>query len=229
MLILNKIASRLLKLFPQSHYPYKAFMHKKKCIFIHIPKNAGSSVLALFNDTGGRKHAKWYDFYEANDYAYDRYHKFAIVREPLARLYSAYKYVVAGGNQSVMDLALKQTIDEKSHDFDSFITNVFSFDFVMQQPLFLPQYLYIFDRQLNSCVDSLLCYETLTSDWQQLALTLSLPKALPWKNASQASNMPILTALSLTKVNEIYHYDYQLLGYKKAVVNNSFEQDSAST
>jgi hypothetical protein len=217
MLILKKIASRLLRLFPRSHYPYKAFMHKKKCIFIHIPKNAGSSVLASFEDKGGRKHAKWYDFYEANDYFYKKYHKFAIVRAPLPRLYSAYNYAVAGGNQSKMDLALKKQIDDGSRSFEDFIHNVLCYDFVMQQPLFLPQYLYVFDRQLNSCVDSLLHYENLFADWQKLALLLSLPKALPWKNSSNVSELPVLSEQSLTKVSAIYHFDYQLLGYKKVL------------
>lgn len=196
-------------------------MHKNKCIFIHIPKNAGSSVLASFDDTGGRKHAKWYDFYEANDYAYQRYHKFAIVREPLARLYSAYSYAIAGGNQSAMDLALKQQIEQDCNDFVSFIHDVLSYDFVMQQPLFLPQYLYIFDRQLNCSIDTILMYENLAAEWKLLATKLSLSNQLPWKNVSAKGVTPKLDELARSKVFDIYSFDYQLLGYEKLAVNRT--------
>ncbi len=221
MLTLKQIGTRLLQRVPLSNYPYKPFMHKHKCIFIHIPKNAGSSVLALFNDTGGRKHAKYYDFYEANDYFYQQYHKFAIIREPFNRLYSAYKYAASGGNQSIMDVTLQQTIDKRCSDFEGFINNVLCYDFVMQQPLFLPQYLYIFDRQLNCSIDSILTYENLVEDWHNLAMKLTLPTKLPWKNPSKQSAMPRLAESALEKVKEIYHFDYQLLDYVEPIYETS--------
>ena len=94
--------------------------HKHKCIFIHIPKNAGSSVERAF---GYIKHIKgkgkhdpawvnkgyWHKNQIGREYpipkiypsphndpsyaeCWDEYFKFAIVRNPWSRLVSSYKY-----------------------------------------------------------------------------------------------------------------------------------------
>lgn len=193
-------------------------MHKHHCIFIHIPKNAGSSVLQAFNDKAGRKHAKWYEFFESNDYFFNRYFKFAIVREPLPRLYSAYSYVLKGGSGSADDIALQQFIIANSHDFESFIQHVLDADFIMLQLLFQPQYLYVFDRQLKSVTDSLLRYENLAHDWQNLAKRRGFVASLPKVNRSNIDKvLPELSESTQAKVELLYKMDYQLLGYTTKV------------
>jgi len=215
MMLLTKLLQRL----PISFYPYKQFMHKNKCIFIHIPKNAGTSILKMFNDNAGRKHAKWYDFYRASHYFFNRYTKFAIIREPLERLHSSYQYYVLGGNKQAEDLAIQQQILAKSDSFESFINNVLNADFLMLQLLFQPQYLYIYDRQLNCRVDVLLRYEHLSQDWNNFAHKMQYPKNLPWLNASKnkydnsEDNSLEISSAARNKVQELYKFDYQLLGY----------------
>lgn len=213
---ISKIISRL----PLAFYPYKPFMHRYKCIFVHIPKNAGTSVLKVFGDDSGRKHAKWFDFFRASNQFFNKYHKFAIIREPMARLYSSYKYAITGGNQSREDLAIQQSIKAKCHSFESFILEVLDADFLMLQLLFQPQYLYIYDRQLACRVDTVLKYETLTNDWKLLAQEKSYPINLPWLNASiDLSNnkkdvsLPVLNKEAISKVHRLYKFDFELLGY----------------
>lgn len=204
---------RLIQKLPITYYPYKSFMHKNKCIFIHIPKNAGTSVLALFNDRGGRKHAKWYDFYESNSYFFKRYHKFAIIREPLKRLYSSYTYGLNGGNQSVGDIALMNQIKDHSDDFNSFIESVLDSHFVMLHLLFQPQYIFIYDQQYNCMVDSILKFESLEHDWANFAALQGFTTELPKKNSTINSNIPTISSKAHEKVSELYDFDYKLLGY----------------
>jgi sulfotransferase famil protein len=218
--LIKQIPSQIIQLFCVAAYPYKNFMHKYQCIFIHIPKTAGSSVLYLFNDKGARWHLSWLHYFRANQPCFKQYYKFAVVREPIARLFSAYNYCLAGGNQSTLDIALQQLIKKNSVDFNGFIINVLSVDFILQQELFLPQYLYLYDWQLICKVDKILRYETLAVDWQKMAKANGYPETLPKVNVgtklSDTQKNQIKSALSATaiaKIQDIYQKDFELLNY----------------
>jgi len=195
-------------------YPYKPFMRKHRCIFIHIPKNAGTSVLQLFGDAGVRRHVPWIHFYRANQYAFNRSLKFSIVRHPLARLYSTYCYCVDGGNRSSDDLALQALIKFGSDNFDGFVLNVLNNDLMMQHELFMPQYLFVFDRQLHCKMDVLLNQEQLAQQWPVFASKHGFGPTLPHINQSSGGQtLPTLSAAALDKVTTTYALDYSLLGY----------------
>jgi len=211
--ILSKIALRLTLNIP----PYVSFMHKHQCIFIHLPKNAGTSVMKAFGYQGSRYHAKWKEFRRLNPKRFEQYHKFAIVREPHHRLRSAYRYLLAGGNQSVEDIALGEMIAKNTTSFEDFVLNFLTPDLVYRTPVLEPQYLYIFDTQDQCQVDTILRYEQLNTDWQLLMDKLDCNISLPWINKSKSDEGTIGTeevAECLAKVRAIYQQDYRLLGYE---------------
>lgn len=209
------LPKRLLNRLPLLYYPYDKFMHRYQCVFVHIPKNAGSSVLKAFDSNSVRWHAKAIEYKRASTYFYHRYYKFAVVREPLARLYSSYCYAKNGGNQQVDDLAFQQHLLDNSTDFSSFIQQVLSYDVLFQQTIFQPQYWYIFDKQHCCQMDKLLRYETLAEDWHTLAKKRKFPTNLPWVNASanKPKSLPSINEAAKQKVYELYYYDFKLLGY----------------
>ena len=189
-------------------------MHKHQCIFIHIPKNAGSSVLGFFGDAGGRKHAFWYDFFESKPYLYEKYYKFCIVRHPLDRLYSAYCYSIKGGNGSDLDKQIMERIVRNSHSFETFIEHVLTPDFLMLQTLFTPQYLYVYDRNYQLKVDKILRYENLQSDWLEITQKLGLTGTLKKVNQSRSVNeIPPLNEKSRLKIQKLYAFDFKLFQY----------------
>ena len=66
--------------------------YKNEIIFIHIPRNAGTSILRSFkmNYIG---HHNWDDYKRLNSYwMINKYKKFCVFRDPLERFISSYNY-----------------------------------------------------------------------------------------------------------------------------------------
>ena len=78
---------------------YADHAHACKCIFIHIPKAAGTSVaLALFGKES--RHIPWFEYQQANPWKFKRYFKFSFVRNPWDRAVSSYFFLRKGGMNS---------------------------------------------------------------------------------------------------------------------------------
>ena len=68
-----------------------------KCIFIHIPKNAGTSIEEYFGNGSVRiqpsKHADIYEIKARFKNSYNKYRKFTIIRNPYDKMESWYFYL----------------------------------------------------------------------------------------------------------------------------------------
>jgi chondroitin 4-sulfotransferase 11 len=65
--------------------------HKLRCIFVHIPKTAGTSIKKAF-DMPGPGHWPWYYYAENYPELWRQYTTFAVVRNPWDRMVSAYRF-----------------------------------------------------------------------------------------------------------------------------------------
>lgn len=73
--------------------------HKHKCIFVHIPKTAGTSIEMLINQTpfSGTTHELLKE--HASSEYFEEYFKFTFVRNTFERVYSVFNYYAQGGNK----------------------------------------------------------------------------------------------------------------------------------
>lgn len=113
------------------------YNENKKFIFVHIPKNGGSSIERMLGMGGGIFSVK--DF--ASELDINKYYKFGFVRNPFDRLVSAYTYLKSG----------KELVDRH---FYNIVTkyptiNNFIIDFLNKEdnlykiPHFTPQHLWL--------------------------------------------------------------------------------------
>lgn len=160
--------------------------HHHRCLFVHIPKNAGQSVEQVFvkllglswetraplllrhNDRpelGPPKlaHLKWWEYVEhkyLTQAQFDEYFKFAVVRNPWARIVSMYKYFGFHHRIGFSDFVVKEFRSRIWSEFQWFVG---------------PQSDFICDNDGRLMVDFVGRVEELQSDFNQVCLRIGLP------------------------------------------------------
>lgn len=167
---------------------------KYKCIFIHIPKNAGSSIEialdmfrhdyqrphldALFGRLGNRnmQHMTAIELSRRQDllpeYKFRTYFKFAFVRNPWERVVSDY---------------LSWSTNLGRSPFDKFVENMYRSPHLQKT-----QYQYVYDRSGNCLVDFIGRHENLEKDWEFVSRYIGCRKCLPrYNKASEAKPLKL--------------------------------------
>ncbi|WP_017902032.1 sulfotransferase family 2 domain-containing protein [Pseudomonas asplenii] len=207
--VVNKAMSANVK-FPD---PFKA----RSCLFIHVPKCAGSSISsALFNGwTPGHLPLYWYEQQFPEQFASS--FKFAFVRDPLERAYSAYTYLKVRGEEYRRDLPAKALMDSY-RDFDDLVCRWLDADNVRRQLHFAPQTDFITTSLGHLSLDFIGYQENIENDFQAVCEKIGVDLHLPHLNHSALRNRApardFCTARTRRLVRRVYQRDYELLGYE---------------
>jgi hypothetical protein len=184
-----------------------------RCIFVHITKTAGTSVA-----TGLFGYLPYH--HTAIDYrviygrkTFNEYFKFAFVRNPWDRLYSAFRYLKAGG----WDEKDRQWAAEHLagiDDFDTFVREWITRDMTGSHLHFRPQSEFICDGRNRLLVDYLGYFETLQQDFGEIAARLGIDTTLESRNVSPVgSYRDVYDETTRKIVADIYARDIDLFGY----------------
>lgn len=196
-------------------YPYRKYTDRYKCIFIHIPKVAGTSVLSLLMGYNlKRDHLSYRIYQEADFSSFCEYYKFCFVRNPYDRLVSTYEYLKSGGNKT-QDVFFENLIKEKYDSFDSFVLDYLDCEVIFSHVLFKPQYTYIYDFKYECMVDFIGRFERLEEDFYKVSKYLGIKGTLAKVNVSKRSSYEdyYKNKKVIEKVYNLYRKDFELLGY----------------
>ncbi|MEL7310232.1 MAG: sulfotransferase family 2 domain-containing protein [Pseudomonadota bacterium] len=185
-----------------------------RCIFVHITKSAGTSVaLALFGHLPYHHTARDYRvIYGRKTFA--EYFKFAFVRNPWDRLYSAYSYLQGGGWNEDDQVWAEQYLSCFS-SFEQFVTMAFSRDWLDKHLHFKPQIEFIGDRRGVPLIDHLMYFETIAEDFNGVAARLGLDARLEHRNPSaRAGYREVYTPAMREIVADVYAQDIECFGYE---------------
>lgn len=184
-----------------------------QAIFIHIPKTAGTSLYNLIGYTGiGHVNYRWYE--SRSREKFNRYFKFAFVRNPWDRLVSAFFYLKKGGSNTMDKHWATQNISGYS-DFDSFVRNWLSVSNVQKYFHFIPQHKFICDDSLNVKMDYVGRFENLNEDFDLISQKLNLNHTLPYINRSRRhAYQGYYSAETKAIVAQVYQTDVELFGYE---------------
>lgn len=206
--------------------PFRLSYIFNRCIFVHIPKTAGTSVLRMLTDTNrilrmssrsmSQKHIGWESFMQYHSNWYEHFFKFTFVRDPYARAISTYRYLLSGGNGRD-DLALRDWISAMCTSFEDFAFRVLTKDRIHEHALFRPQYTFIFDITGTCRVDFVGRVESFDNDVKYVADQLGIVFSdTPRENVSVGHiHSTRLTPAARERVYELYSKDFELLKYQR--------------
>jgi hypothetical protein len=200
--------------------------HQHQCIFIHVPKTAGKSVLALFglpelgrDYTNPLPHIEDpYDHHPILKYAgtpfFKTYFKFGIVRSPWDRLVSAFSYLAEGGCNRFDADYRDRYLARYGGSFSAFVLDLHNF---IAHKHFAPQYLFLCDHRGSVLVDEVIRYEQLDASIECLQRRLALDGSpLPHRNASNhRPYAQYYTASTWKLVADLYAGDIKTFGYQR--------------
>ncbi|MFQ5563547.1 MAG: sulfotransferase family 2 domain-containing protein [Parvularculaceae bacterium] len=199
-------------------------MRARNCIFIHIPKAAGTAIAtSLFGNKCGA-HASASDYLSVFGGAwYDGAFKFTFVRDPWSRTASAFKFLRAGYfDGSEFRPTVRQFVQDHLsayEDFEHFVFEGLGRPEIMAWPHFRPQVRFLTDPRTGRLgVDFIGRYETLRQDYETICAKLGVSIALAERNVtehgSDESKMR-MSEKSCQRISEIYEEDIVNLGYER--------------
>lgn len=193
---------------------YSGYADRHRCIFIHIPKAAGTSVAKTLFDEGSR-HLRYTGYEQANARKFREYFKFTFVRNPWNRLYSAYTFLKKGG-MNEMDRQWAEKYLAGFTDFDSFVKGWVNPENIRSWIHFYPQHYFICDDALNLKMNFVGRFENLQRDFAHIQQQLGMPqKPLPHINSSggQESYIDHYSDEAREIVSSVYNDDIRLFSY----------------
>ncbi len=189
-----------------------------KCIFVHVPKAAGTSVKnTLFPNAVGLTHHLAMDYRLDNPRKFKSYFVFTFVRNPFDRLVSAYNYLMQGGKNEE-DRNFRDTHLLEYDDFGDFVRRGLSKPEIATQYHFMQQRLFLVDFNGRLIVDFIGRFEDIRNDFQEITRELGVEVELPHKNKSIGDSYQSCYTEELRKIAyRHYKADFDLLDYEPEI------------
>jgi hypothetical protein len=225
-LLLCSISAQFFRvLLSQSHILQMAHQISdlNNCIFVHVPKAAGSSIegSSIFDDKrklseeGIGGHATAMEFKQLYPEKFDQYFKFTFVRNPYSRLISAYFYLSRGGGGNEYDTSIYRKYFENKHvDFTAFVEGILSEEMLNDVLHLKPQYTFLCDDDGILLVDFIGRQEHFLRDAKIIFNRLKLP--LDYRHVRRGKNKHFsyyYSKGSQDKVFNLYRKDFEMLDY----------------
>ena len=213
------VSQRILPILPPSS-PFHSSVLNAEIIFIHVPKTAGTSIKQKLYQTSDRLgHRRICEYYAFDPHRASMFFKFAVVRNPWDRFYSAYCFLNQRQNTSHSDRVFSETILGKFDGFEAFVDALQDRSMrrkVLSYTHFIPQSYWICRRGASGhALDYLGRFENLSADLERVFDRIGRHQAqLPQVRASRhGAYREAYSPRSRNIVADLYLQDITLLGY----------------
>ena len=197
------------------------FLRELKCIFIHIPKTAGTSIEQFLKDNNKNEleylgvrnnrslqHLTALELSKEIPYVFKIYYKFSFVRNPYDRLLSVYYWT------PIPNVGYKY--GKTKAEFLNFVTNLIKnkrFFNNVYVDHFAPQYLFLYGNR-KLLVDEVFKYEKLDESVKYLKEKFGINNELPILNKSKTKKED-WNERQKERIYKLYMTDFIIFGYSK--------------
>jgi len=201
--------------------PYRDYNHKYKCIFIHIPKTAGTSfgrtIFENRDPSVSHTDALYYKVFEPK--LFREYFKFTFVRNPWDRVLSNFNYFRRTDKIERVPQLKETKFLTQYNDFESFVMDLCNpkiREHLLSMYHFRKQNEFIYDYKMNLLIDYLGYFETFNDDSDNILLKLNRSELkIPHLNSSKKEKdyKDVYTDKTRDIVSKLYPEDIELFGY----------------
>lgn len=187
----------------------------KKVLFIHIPKTAGVSLIRTYEDYfSDARHSPALLYKLLLGTKFSEFATFAIVRNPWARLFSAYNFLIGGGLIET-DREMGQILIRECPSFEQFVKEWLPKYGVCSYMHFVPQHEFVCGWGDSVIVKNIIKLEQLDAGWPDLTAKLGISqREIPRANAgTKRDYREYYDKKSTDIVGKLYKKDINLLGY----------------
>lgn len=207
------------------YLPYTS--HDLKCILVHIPKTGGTSLRKLLSLSDAEQpfdtmaHPTWRRWKELDAEAWRNYFKFCVVRDPVDRFMSAYRFAVATSSyyhDSGWEHPDRMLVRSYSNVgfFVDHIFNCGSFEAAgLSHCSWNPQYEYVVNSDGKKVVDKCIRFENFEQDVTKLCFKLGVPelsKNIPHLNSTDVKREVVSRVCEL-RLRMLYAEDCNTFDY----------------
>ena len=197
--------------------PWTNWSRENRVVFIHVPKNAGTSLYATFGmDVPDNTHCPVTGFLASDAKRYHDSYSFGFVRNPWDRMVSAFQYLK---HKPISDDD-KRWATQTLAPFDTFE----DFMIAMERPIFRnrvvgwrhfkPQWHFLTNWSGRDAVNYVGRFETLAKDVEIIGQAIGVKPNLTFQNSTQREPYwTYYTAESRKRVAQIYAKDIARYGY----------------
>jgi hypothetical protein len=191
---------------------------RHRCIFVHIPKCAGTSVIQVLSDQPVLHWKLSYYRLVFPPEQFTKFFKFTFVRNPWDRLVSGYHYLCDGGSPSSQsDRNWSKREIYRYANFEDFVLRGLPRFQVRRWLTFVPQHEFVtLPWRRGPQLDFVGKVENMDQDWGRVAERLGLPPTLPNHNKGkrEADYRSYYTPQSRAMAGRIYAEDIKMFGYE---------------
>ncbi|WP_306253734.1 sulfotransferase family 2 domain-containing protein [Parvularcula sp. IMCC14364] len=192
---------------------YAGWPNENRAIFIHLPKTAGTSVSKAL-DLPSSRHIPAEEYRKSNPDKFEKFFKFAFVRNPYDRLLSSYAFLRDGGMNDD-DAQFARRYVQIYPSFEHFLIEGLANCVEIQAWVhFRPQVTFVCDKPGRNLMDFTGRYERLAEDYANVAAHLGRPGELPFTNNSRRGDYrEVYTPTMIDVVSRLYASDLKIFGY----------------